>query len=202
MKYGELTLGQVEAVVNKLGGIGGVKRLLSGELIVTARQPVWQIWKTIQLGTGLKTAGEFREALKKAGDLIQDIGGGILDKEDFIKSINDNKIDAELVVVSVRQLGFKKNATLREIYDRAKELGLDLCPAEAGPQLRLQYEDQPKGESFMIAMEPIITRSGDPVVFVVGRFILDNRRYLSLTGTHPDDQPREFEDPFVFLRRK
>lgn len=31
MKYGELTLGQIEAVVNKLGGMDGVKRFLSGE---------------------------------------------------------------------------------------------------------------------------------------------------------------------------
>ena len=34
MKYGELTLGQIEAVVNKLGGMNGVNKLLSGELVV------------------------------------------------------------------------------------------------------------------------------------------------------------------------
>ncbi|PIR72123.1 MAG: hypothetical protein COU42_02245 [Candidatus Nealsonbacteria bacterium CG10_big_fil_rev_8_21_14_0_10_36_24] len=33
MKYGELTLGQIEAVVNKLGGMNGVNKLLSGELV-------------------------------------------------------------------------------------------------------------------------------------------------------------------------
>lgn len=30
MKYGELTLGQTEAIVNKLGGMDGVRRFLSG----------------------------------------------------------------------------------------------------------------------------------------------------------------------------
>jgi hypothetical protein len=30
MKYGSLTLGQIEAIVNKLGGMDGVNRLLSG----------------------------------------------------------------------------------------------------------------------------------------------------------------------------
>jgi hypothetical protein len=35
MKYGELTLGQVEAIVNKLGGMDGVKGFLSGALVVT-----------------------------------------------------------------------------------------------------------------------------------------------------------------------
>ncbi len=34
MKYGKLTLGQVEAIVNKLGGEEGVQQLLSGALMV------------------------------------------------------------------------------------------------------------------------------------------------------------------------
>ncbi len=34
MKYGELNLGQVEAIVNKLGGMDGVHRFLSGKSMV------------------------------------------------------------------------------------------------------------------------------------------------------------------------
>ncbi|MCX6760056.1 MAG: hypothetical protein NTW46_01795, partial [Candidatus Nealsonbacteria bacterium] len=37
MKYGELNLGQVEAIVNKLGGMEGVQRFLRGEL--TLKEP-------------------------------------------------------------------------------------------------------------------------------------------------------------------
>jgi hypothetical protein len=37
MKYGELNLGQVEAIVNKLGGIEGAMRLLRGELKVVCK---------------------------------------------------------------------------------------------------------------------------------------------------------------------
>lgn len=37
MKYGELTLGQIEAVVNKLGGMTGVMQLLSEEVAVVAK---------------------------------------------------------------------------------------------------------------------------------------------------------------------
>ena len=37
MKYSELNLGQVEAIVNKLGGMNGVQRFLRGELTVSAR---------------------------------------------------------------------------------------------------------------------------------------------------------------------
>lgn len=34
MKYGDLNLGQIEAMVNKLGGMDGVRRLLSGQAVV------------------------------------------------------------------------------------------------------------------------------------------------------------------------
>ena len=48
MKYGELTLGQVEAVVNKLGGMEGVKRFLSGETLIKEAEREFKIWKTIK----------------------------------------------------------------------------------------------------------------------------------------------------------
>lgn len=35
MKYGKLNLGQIEAIVNKLGGMDGVDSLLSDEMIIT-----------------------------------------------------------------------------------------------------------------------------------------------------------------------
>ncbi len=37
MKYGKLDLGQIEAIVNKLGGMDGVQRFLSDELIVITK---------------------------------------------------------------------------------------------------------------------------------------------------------------------
>ncbi len=42
MKYGELTLGQVEAIVNKLGGMESVKRFLAGEAVVSAKAIAFQ----------------------------------------------------------------------------------------------------------------------------------------------------------------
>ena len=48
------------------------------------------------------------------------------------------------------------------------EAGLDLCPPEVGPQLRLQYADQKVGEFLLIGMKPLPTASDSDACFVVG----------------------------------
>jgi hypothetical protein len=42
MKYGELNLGQIEAVVNKLGGMEGVNQFLRGELVLSQPNRRWR----------------------------------------------------------------------------------------------------------------------------------------------------------------
>ena len=195
MKYGELNLGQVEAIVNKLGGMDGVRRFLSGETTVKAIEQSFAIWKTIKLGTGLKTANDFRKALKQNGCKIGDWGDDILSKPAFTASETETEVN--LVVVSVAELGFKEGATRKDIYERAISLGLELCPNEVGPQLRLQYKDQPNGEWLRIAMEPISVSDGDLSIFHVGHDDGD----LWLDGRHGD--PDHFWyglDRFVFVR--
>ena len=49
------------------------------------------------------------------------------------------------VELTVVNLGFPGGSTIDEIYERAGQLGLGLCPLEMGPHLRLQYPDQPEG---------------------------------------------------------
>lgn len=41
MKYNNLNLGQIEAIVNKIGGMDGVEKLLRDELIITEKKPKW-----------------------------------------------------------------------------------------------------------------------------------------------------------------
>lgn len=47
MKYGELNLGQIEALVNKAGGLAGVLKVLSGEWIVGTPAEVKQVKRTV-----------------------------------------------------------------------------------------------------------------------------------------------------------
>jgi hypothetical protein len=197
MKYGELTLGQVEALVNKLGGMEGVQSFLSGELLVTATAKVWKTWKTINLGTGLQTADDFHKAFKKAGMKIGDWANNILGKPAFTTTTCETEV--ELVLASVAELGFKDGATRKNIYIRAKEFGLDLCPAEVGPQLRLQYTDQPKGEWLVIAMEPITDSDGSLNLLNVE--LGDDECWLNANYGFPGGVWNG-NNRFVFLRRK
>jgi len=75
----------------------------------------------------------------------------------------------DLVAVAVSALGIKTDtARLKDIYSRARKLGFALAAAEVGPQLRLQYFDQPIGEFLNVAMEPILMPDGESDIFVIG----------------------------------
>jgi hypothetical protein len=84
-----------------------------------------------------------------------------------------------LIDLCPADLGFTENPTTDELLD-VKRLAewsavnldgyvLDLCPAEVGPHLAIQYKDQPKGGVLWIAMERIPDSGDDPDVFVVER---------------------------------
>lgn len=198
MKYGELNLGQIEAIVNKLGGMDGVKRFLSGQTIVRAvERRAFEIWKTITVGSGPRTAKEFQKAIKKAGSKISDSGNAILGHKDFTVSSEETAID--LVKVTARDLGFNQGATRSEIYAMARQLGLEILPPEAGPALRLAYQDQPMDEWIAIGMEPIINTQCMLTLFGVGRdgdvLLLDSHLGFSDALWDPDRA-------WVFGRRK
>lgn len=103
-----------------------------------------------------------------------------------------------LVRFTVEQLGFKQHATTDELYKRAQELGLELCPPEVGPQLRLQYTDR---EWFLIAMKQIAGLNGKPEVFLVASD--RNNADLWLAGSEAGPGRRwRADDGFVFCFRR
>lgn len=74
----------------------------------------------------------------------------------------------DLVVVSVGELGLRDHVTFAAIAAAARKRSLDLCPAEAGPLLRLAYTNQAEDDTLRIAMEPVLTGANQaPTVFML-----------------------------------
>lgn len=87
----------------------------------------------------------------------------LLHSDEFTTLKNAEVVD--VVKLQVSDLGFTDYPTTEQLYQRASELGLELCPAEVGPHYRLQYTDQPLHEWVYIGMKQITDSHGDPDVF-------------------------------------
>lgn len=128
-------------------------------------------WKSLQLGNYKSGDDLFRE-LNLGGFLITDGAADILEKTQLAMT----RTQISTVKVSLWQLGLSADSTAYTIHDRAAQCGFDTVPAEVGPQLRLQYVDQPPGEYLLVGMDPI-SLDGYPSIFAIshdcGRCLLD-----------------------------
>ncbi|MDQ5938360.1 MAG: hypothetical protein QG603_408 [Patescibacteria group bacterium] len=119
------------------------------------------ILMTVKLGTGLITDTDFLLAFERQWFRRLYMGS---DAMYMIRhrafKVAEQLIEVSIVTPSVAELGFKKGARYADICDTGVSMGYDLCSAELGPQLRLQYKKQPKGDSLWLAMERIC--SGEP----------------------------------------
>jgi hypothetical protein len=123
-------------------------------------------WKTVSLGTFASTHG-LMSALDDARVAVGDLADEAMHRPAF--TVTKTKSDLAVVVLSAGQLGIgDADPSWHDILARARRLGFDLCPPEVAAQLRLQYLDQPAGEYLDVAMEPITTYGGHPVVFTLG----------------------------------
>ena len=126
------------------------------------------VWKTITIGS-YKNVDAVRAAVDASPCAIAlgDWADEIMGRPGFAFSRKEAELD--LVVVSVAELGFgEQGGARRDIYARASAIGLELCPPEAGPILRLVYLDQPSGEFLHVAMRPVARYSGELVDFTLG----------------------------------
>jgi len=140
----------------------------------------------VNLGIGGQTKDEFKKEIKKDFQ-INSYAESMLDNPDFEKQLYENPEapreqwilkkpeQLNLVKLKVGDLGFTKNPTTDELYAKAEEFGLELCPAEVGPQLRLKYaevfnREQPMGEYLRIAMKSVAGSYDYPFIFGVSRF--------------------------------
>jgi hypothetical protein len=127
-----------------------------------------QIWRTITLGS-YRGVDAYRNALDMAKIKIGDSADEILGRPAFPYA--GTKTGVELAVLSAADLGVESDqVSLAEVYRRARQAGLELCPAEVGPQLRLDYRNQPLGEALDIAMEPVATYGGEPTILTLANW--------------------------------
>jgi hypothetical protein len=156
------------------------------------------IWKTITVG-GSKGVNAFREALETGPCqmAIADDADEILGRPafPFIKT----PVELDLVVLSVFELGFGDETSLHDIYARAEALGFELCPAEVGPALRLNYLDQPPGDFLHIAMNPVAKYNGALIDFTVAKGY-GSVGFLLLGGDARSDRIQLGRDRFIFVR--
>ena len=189
--------GPLTDLLGKLDGENGDVWLRGLNKFLRKENP-WEkpeTFKVIEIGTH-KDVESLRKALEESrARMIGDWASNILNKTKLSKS----KQSLDLVVRSVKELGFPNGAQYKDICKAAESQGLDLCPAEAGPQLRLQYPDQPNGEWLVIAMEPIKGSVGDLSLFRV--LCGGAGRWLGATFGRPDGFWNA-DGRFVFVRRK
>jgi hypothetical protein len=128
----------------------------------------FQIWRTITLGTH-KGVDAYRDALDSARIKLGLSADEILGRPAFPYA--KMKTDVKLAVLSAAEPGVESDeSSLSDVYERARRVGLELCPAEVGPLLRLEYRNQPLGEALDIAMEPVATYSGDPTILTLANW--------------------------------
>jgi hypothetical protein len=150
---------QIQEILNNLNK----ERQQNGQEAVELGKEI----KLHKITIGGKTQEQLEEELKQQSTNISPNAQFLLDSKDFITQ--ENKEQNILIRLSVADLGFPQGATTDEIFNKALELGMELCPAETGPQWRLQYQDQPMDEWVRIGMKQIADSDGDPDVFGLGR---------------------------------
>jgi len=161
-----------------VGAMMGVMALFVGAVMTGCTSKSPQTTEKITLYIGGMTAEELERALDRDKINVANYARSMLkNRKEFIDPVNERESERggrtaetlHLVWLRVRDLGFTSAPTTTELFARAKERGLELCPPEVGPYLRLANKDQPPGW-YYIGMEPVADSVGDPRVFYLARF--------------------------------
>lgn len=134
---------------------------------------VFALWKTLTVGL-YKSVDEVRTAFTAVGMRLGDYAADILGK---VPLGVGGQASVEFGRIKVKDLGFTRNASWRDILTALKARGYKLCQPEDGVAIRIGYPDQPMNEIVWLAMEPVEDSSGNWSVLYVDR--RDNGLWLS-----------------------
>jgi len=115
------------------------------------------------------SAEKIKAELSKRNISVDDQSMQMLNSPNFITL--PKPTDIQTIRLNVTELGFSEDPTTDQVYNKALELGLQLCPGEAGPRRRLTEIDETgkwckQPPSFLnIAMSQIDDRYGEPHIF-------------------------------------
>jgi len=151
-------------------------------------------WRRITIGTW-RNPNALRAALDAARMHLGDSADEIIGRPAF--AFSKTPVDLDLVVVRAADLGFTGHTPLADIHHRAAQLGLDLCPPETAPVLRLNYRDQPVGEFLHVAMAPVATYQGNLVNLAVAN---GGAGLILIGGEARPDTMLHASVKFVFVR--
>jgi hypothetical protein len=164
------------------------------------------VFKTLKIG-GVPTK-KLENKVKKSCEEVTRWVKGIMKQKDFVTA--ETQTDVNFVVLTPTELGFTSDPRTYDFMTKnfcaewsAKHLEgyvIELCEAEDGPQLRIQYEDQPNGEVLWMAMERITDSEDHPSLFAVERSP-DGKRWLR-TGRVGPDHVSDLDDRVMFRFRK
>lgn len=118
---------------------------------------------------GGKTAEELERELTEKNIQVSDYARSMMNSPDFTTTKEPEQ--ADLIRLKVKDLGFPDGATTDQIYAKAEKMGLELCPPETGPHLRLKLDNQPQDDYFWVGMKQIAASDGDPRVFHLRRTV-------------------------------
>jgi hypothetical protein len=115
------------------------------------RDASFPVWKTVQLGV-YKNSLEYESAISAthildiSDDAVQWMRAPTFAYAPALTTVQLVKVRIDDI------LPYREFYMFADVVAAAEQRGLDLCPAEVGPALRLQYIRQPVGEWLTIAM--------------------------------------------------
>lgn len=133
----------------------------------------FSIWKSVKRPANA-SAAYYRAEFAKKGIQISRWANDILDKVDFAEGSDE----VDIARPNVRDIGFTRTTRRDTIYEKLLARGARKLPAWAAVELCNTYDDQPKGEWLVAAMEPIADSDGNPRLFFVVRYD-DGLQWLS-----------------------